>query len=214
MNILLFGDSITGYIPKDVLGFNWSYNFNKVDKNPREENYFVCGTENYTTDMLREYVYPHIDSSGYDTIILQCGVNDFLRPRYDEDCKSKTPEEIATAIQEFVAVIKESSSAEVMLQSLYPIGKDYEAVIPNISRNIRFINEELFQYCSDNGIFFIDMYSDLADEEGFLAENYSDDGLHPNKEGYRIVVDKIKDSVSFSTPLFDYSGFEELNNGL
>ena len=188
MKVLLFGDSITEYIPKDKLNVDWSYNQKKNAENGVDNfDFYKCGAENYATDMLRKYVFPKVNTQPYDIIVLQCGINDFFWPYYDEDYPKKSPEEIFQEIASFAEEIKETSHKKVMVESLYPVknGK-----VTN-QEDIVYINKRLEAFCKANGYKFIDMYSSLVGDDGNYARGLSDDDLHPNARGYEIVAEKL-----------------------
>jgi len=50
------------------------------------------------------------------------------------------------------------------------------------------INHWLRDYCVANGLVYLDYYAALADDNGMLKKELSDDGLHPNAAGYKLMV--------------------------
>ena len=42
-------------------------------------------------------------------------------------------------------------------------------------------------YAEENRIPYVDYYSALADENGALPAEYSDDGVHPNTAAYKVM---------------------------
>src|SRR5215472_1015133 len=50
------------------------------------------------------------------------------------------------------------------------------------------INRWLRDYCGTNGLVYLDYYTALVDEKGMLKEELSDDGLHPNTAGYKLMA--------------------------
>ncbi len=191
MKILLFGDSITGYMPQELLNADWYYNLKKDNTNDNGTiKYYKCAFENYTTKMLKQNIYPKINVQPYDVIVVQCGINDFLRPTYDEDCKKLSVEEIVNGIISFVNEIQNTSKAEVVLQSLYPITIN-RVGLGNIIHDIKYVNNQLAKYCANNNIKFIDMYNLLIDANNQFDSKYTNDGIHPNEEGYKLVAKRL-----------------------
>lgn len=190
MRVLLFGDSITGYMPKELLNTDWYYNLKENNLDDGSLKYYKCAFENHTTEMLKQNIYPKINLKPYDIIVLQCGINDFLRPTYDEDCKKLSPQEIVNGIISFIEEIQKTSKAKLVLQSLYPININRSS-LPNIVDDIKYVNKHLIMYCIENNIKFINMYNVLADNNGRLDIKYSQDGIHPNLQGYKIVANKL-----------------------
>ena len=50
------------------------------------------------------------------------------------------------------------------------------------------LNRWLKNYCATNGLGYLDYFSSMVDDKGLLKRNLADDGLHPNKLGYKIMA--------------------------
>jgi lysophospholipase L1-like esterase len=50
------------------------------------------------------------------------------------------------------------------------------------------LNAWLKDYCAKNGLVYLDYFSALIDDRGMLRRDLSDDGLHPNAAGYKIMA--------------------------
>jgi len=50
------------------------------------------------------------------------------------------------------------------------------------------LNAWLKDYCSKNSLVYLDYFSALIDDHGMLRGDLSDDGLHPNSAGYKIMA--------------------------
>ncbi len=50
------------------------------------------------------------------------------------------------------------------------------------------INNWLREYCASHNYIYVDYYNALKDTNGVLGPDLSDDGLHPNAKGYRIMA--------------------------
>ena len=50
------------------------------------------------------------------------------------------------------------------------------------------LNEWLKAYCAKNGHTYLDYFSAMVDEKGFLKADLANDGLHPNAAGYKIMA--------------------------
>jgi lysophospholipase L1-like esterase len=49
------------------------------------------------------------------------------------------------------------------------------------------LNEWLKKYAAEHGDVYLDYFSALVDEQGFLKRDLTDDGLHPQAKGYRVM---------------------------
>ena len=50
------------------------------------------------------------------------------------------------------------------------------------------LNKWLKDYCAKNHLVYLDYFNVLVDEHGMLKRDLSDDGLHPNDAGYKIMA--------------------------
>jgi lysophospholipase L1-like esterase len=82
----------------------------------------------------------------------------------------------------------------VVLASLLPVS-DYErrggkAIIQTDRRppnQINELNQWIRNYANQNRLTHLDYFSAMVDEKGFLKDELSDDGLHPNAKGYAVM---------------------------
>ena len=50
------------------------------------------------------------------------------------------------------------------------------------------LNRWLKAYCAANGYVYLDYFSAMVDDKGMLKKDLSDDGLHPNAAGFKIMA--------------------------
>jgi lysophospholipase L1-like esterase len=50
------------------------------------------------------------------------------------------------------------------------------------------LNKWLKNYCAKNACVYLDYFTALVDDRGMLKRALSDDGLHPNDAGYKIMA--------------------------
>ena len=55
-------------------------------------------------------------------------------------------------------------------------------------QNILQLNQWLKNYCAANGHVYVDYFSALIDDKGWLRKDLAEDGLHPNPAGYRLMA--------------------------
>jgi lysophospholipase L1-like esterase len=82
-----------------------------------------------------------------------------------------------------------------IMGSILPVSDHHAETDPRYSRtadrppaDIVALNEWLKQECVKRSIPYLDYYSAVVDEKGMLRADLSDDGLHPNTEGYKIMA--------------------------
>lgn len=103
------------------------------------------------------------------------------------------------AIEDNLASMVELARAHkirVVLAALLPIS-DYEKtgegkpIIRSQQRppeKISALNQWIREYSAANDLVYLDYFSATADERGFLRDELSEDGLHPNQKGYEIMA--------------------------
>jgi lysophospholipase L1-like esterase len=91
--------------------------------------------------------------------------------------------------------LAESRKIKVALASVLPIHDYNKDKNPNFEMSkgrppadIKTLNEWIKAYCQRKGFVYLDYFSAMADERGFLKKELADDGLHPNAEGYRAMA--------------------------
>ncbi|MDT7688165.1 MAG: hypothetical protein QOE46_924 [Acidobacteriota bacterium] len=93
-----------------------------------------------------------------------------------------------------MAELARANGIRVVLSSLLPVSdyekRDGQAIIQTMRRppaQIRALNEWMKSYAAAHGSVYLDYFKAMADEHGFLKDELSDDGLHPNAKGYEVM---------------------------
>jgi len=92
-------------------------------------------------------------------------------------------------------IIAASPESIVYVQSVFPIneeiyGRKYNGSITN--ETIRTFNEKLMSICGEKSIYYLDLYSLFADENGELSNEVTADGLHIFSAKYLDWFDYLK----------------------
>jgi lysophospholipase L1-like esterase len=69
--------------------------------------------------------------------------------------------------------------------SILPVGNEAAKTRPTAA--IQAVNRWLQNHCQSEGLVYIDYYSAMVDQSGQMQADLSDDGLHPNAKGYRVM---------------------------
>lgn len=170
-NYLFLGDSITDF-----------YDLDKYYEGINVVNSGISG--NTTKDILKDMnnrVYRYNPSK----VFLLIGTND-IQQDFSKD-------EIVNNIKEILNNIKDKRKySELYLESIYPVDEAKKGSEDRTNKVIKEINSELKSFCKDSNIKYIDLYSKLVDHDDILSDDYSNDGLHLNDEGYEVVTSEIK----------------------
>ena len=178
-NILMLGDSIT-----EMYDLNEFYGEDKLIVN--------SGISGNRADAIlndlkaRAYIY------NPSKVFLLIGINDILWDEASEDYVYEKTIEIVEHVKEKLP------NTQIYIESIYPINSEMNnhfnpVDIDRVKSTVVKVNEKLKDYSKDNpDIKYIDLYSELLNENEELNMAYSDDGLHPNEEGYKIITDILK----------------------
>ena len=93
-----------------------------------------------------------------------------------------------------MAELARTNGIRVVLASLLPVS-DYEVrdgkpIVQTVRRapdKIMALNAWMKNYASANHLVYLDYFSAMVDGKGFLKDELSDDGLHPNAAGYAVM---------------------------
>src|ERR1017187_5533038 len=58
------------------------------------------------------------------------------------------------------------------------------------------LNTWLKDYCAKNGLIYLDYFSAMVDDKGMLKRDMSDEGLHPNASGYKIMAPLAEKAIA------------------
>jgi lysophospholipase L1-like esterase len=137
-----------------------------------------------TTQMLGRFKQDVLDLKPKAVLIL-AGTNDIARGIS------------AGAVEDNLSMMGELAKAhgiKVLFASILPVSDYHKAEGPRfeMTKNhppftIQQVNIWLKEYCRKEGFAYVDYYSAMADANGQIPADQSDDGLHPNAKGYRVM---------------------------
>jgi lysophospholipase L1-like esterase len=113
-------------------------------------------------------------------VVILAGTNDIAGntgPMTNEDIEGN----LAT-----MAELAHAAGIKVVLASVTPVAASQFSQRP-VTR-IRAINGWIRSYSAENGHVYLDYFSPMSDSRGILRAGLSDDGLHPNLNGYAIMT--------------------------
>jgi len=84
---------------------------------------------------------------------------------------------------------------KVIFASVLPVSDYHKDDDPTYERRlqrppvfIKALNDWLQKFCTQHGYTYLDYYSAMVDPETQLQSDLSDDGLHPNAKGFRVMA--------------------------
>lgn len=177
--VVFLGDSITDL---------WSY--------PQSGGFFPGkpyvnrGIGGQTTPQMLVRFRPDVIALQPKVVVILAGTNDIA---------GNTGPMPLSAIEDNLATMVElarTHKIRVVVSSVLPVsdyGHNHEdAPLVQTERRppqqILELNEWLKKYSAENDCVYLDYFSHVADEHGMLKRELSDDGLHPNAQGYAIMA--------------------------
>lgn len=101
-----------------------------------------------------------------------------------------------------IADLADYYKIKFILASVLPVSDYHKDVNPSYERTkerapslIRSLNGWMESLCNERGYSYVDYFSALADESGFLKADLADDGLHPNSSGYRVMAPIVLSAI-------------------
>ena len=92
-----------------------------------------------------------------------------------------------------------------VMASLTPVSDYHKDTDPRFARlagrppaAILRLNDWIRQYCQKESFPYVNYYSAMVDPGGQMMADISDDGLHPNAKGYRIMSPLVVDAINLA----------------
>lgn len=182
--VVFLGDSITdGY---------------RLDEAFPGKPYVNRGISGQTTAQMLVRFYPDVLALKPEAVIILAGTNDIAR--------NNGPQTLEMIQDNIMAMteLAQGHGVKVVLCALLPIndrtiipaggrggGPTPRPRIQSVQRppaDLLKFNAWLKRYAADKGAAYADYYTATVDAQGFLRDGYTNDGLHPNAEGYALMT--------------------------
>lgn len=192
INVVFLGDSLTtgfqqgpGYMPQRYYHFT-----NLLESSLRLFLQEKCigkdiaisnlGVDGDSTSGMLERFNRSVKHENPEIVLIWGGINDLSTRR--------TPEEIFHNIIKLIAKTKEIDAIPIIV-SVAPVAG------PHFNETIQKLNAMIKEYCMNTKVEYVDIYSELTDLDGKLANENSNDGVHLSDLGYRRVMIQIYQTV-------------------
>jgi lysophospholipase L1-like esterase len=170
--VVFMGDSITD---------NWH-----LEENFPGKAYVNRGIGGQTTPQMLIRFRPDVIDLHASVVVILAGTNDIAGntgPMRLEDIEGDYAS---------IAELARVNGIHVVFSSVVPINNYTPRSVPfflqRSPEKILALNAWLKDYCQKNGYVYLDYFSAMVDEKGMLKRDLAEDGLHPNKDGYKIMA--------------------------
>ena len=97
-----------------------------------------------------------------------------------------------------------ANNIRVVIASVLPVsdysknreGKPINQTTRRPPEKIKALNEWIKKYATENALTYLDYSSATTDQKGFLKEELSNDGLHPNDKGYAVMQPLVEQAIA------------------
>ena len=161
--------------------------------------YINRGISGQTTPQMLIRFRPDVVAHKPKVVVILAGTNDLAG-----NTGPTTLEAIEDNLQS-MADLANANGIRVVLASVLPVS-DYESragqqLIQTKRRppeQILALNKRLQEFTKSRGYVYLDYFSAMVDAKGFLTDELSDDGLHPNAQGYVVMAPLAEAAIAAS----------------
>lgn len=160
--------------------------------------YVNRGISGQTTPQMLIRFRPDVVALKPQVVVILAGTND-LSGNTGPMPLSATEDNLAS-----MAELARASGIHVVMASVMPVsdygksrdGKPINQTTRRPPEQILALNEWIKKYVADNKLTYLDYFSAMVDEKGFLKAELSNDGLHPNAKGYEIMAPLVEQAIA------------------
>ena len=180
--VVFLGDSITDY---------W-----KLEDYFPGKPYINRGIDGQTTPQMLVRFRQDVINLQPKVLVVLAGTNDVAGvtgPARNEDIEANYAS---------MAELARLYHIRIVFASLLPVNnytddaKESFALRPR--ERILALNTWLKDYCAKNGLVYLDYFSAVVDDKGMLRGDLSDEGLHPNAAGYKVMAPLAEKAIARS----------------
>lgn len=132
-----------------------------------------------TRGMLERFAWS-VEPENPDIVLLWGGIND-LSSRIQ-------PEAVFSNIVALVERTMAINATPIVLNVAPVAGAHFNETVMDL-------NKLTETYCHEKGVIYVDIFSELTDGEGKLADEYSNDGIHLSDRGYQKILPTVFESI-------------------
>ena len=126
-----------------------------------------------------------------ELIIINAGTNDIAG-----NTGPASPEMIIDNICS-MAEIGLKNDIRIALSTILPVYKyPWNEKVTNVPDRISKVNTALQKYSEKHSLIFIDFFKSMVNEQRGLKSAYGVDGVHPTKQGYKVMSNVVKNTIS------------------
>jgi lysophospholipase L1-like esterase len=151
--------------------------------------YYDRGISGQTTPQMLLRFYDDVLALKPDVMVLKAGINDIAQNTGPYD-QQKTLNNIKAIVQ-----LARANHIKVVLCSVLPaniFGWRPELQPADL---VIALNKEIKKFAEENKFYYLDLYSAVVDDKKGMKIEYSEDGVHPTVEGYKVLEPLVEAAI-------------------
>lgn len=124
-----------------------------------------------------------------DVLVLKAGINDIAENAGPYD-QQRTLNNIKSIVQ-----LAKANKIKVVLCSVLPANKFVWRPAIQPAEKVITLNAALKEYATKEGIFYLDLYPAVVDEQKGMKAIYANDGVHPTVDGYKVLEPLVEEAI-------------------
>jgi lysophospholipase L1-like esterase len=174
MRVVFMGDSITEFWTKSY----WN------------QSHINRGISGQTTPQMLLRFRPDVIALKPRVVVILAGTNDVAG-----NTGPATNEMIVDNIAS-MAELARAHHIKVVLASVLPAAGFYWNADARPAPQIADLNQKIKAYARAQKMTYLDYYSAMVDERPGLKKEYSEDGVHPNEAGYKVMIALVDKAIA------------------
>ncbi|MBS1842307.1 MAG: SGNH/GDSL hydrolase family protein [Acidobacteria bacterium] len=162
-----------------------------------DKPYIDRGISGQTTPQMLIRFRPDVIALRPKVVVILAGTNDIAG-----NTGPMSLEEIESNLAS-MAELARSHKIKVVLSSVLPVydgghnreGKEIVMTDRRPPEKILALNAWIKKYAAESKLTYLDYFSAMVNEKGFLKKDLSEDGLHPNKAGYAVMAPLAESAI-------------------
>jgi lysophospholipase L1-like esterase len=159
--------------------------------------YIDRGISGQTTPQMLIRFRPDVIALNPKVVVILAGTNDLAG-----NTGPMSLEEIEANLAS-MSELARANKIKVVLASVLPVydgghnreGKEIVMTDRRPPEKILALNTWIKKYTAENKLVYLDYFSAMVDDKGFLKRDLSEDGLHPNKAGYDVMAPLAESAI-------------------
>lgn len=156
----------------------------------KKNNYVGRGISGQVSAQMLLRLRPDVIDLKPEAVVILAGTNDIALNDY-----AMTPEKTFGNIVSMVQ-LAQANNIKVILCSTMPASHFGWRPRVKPAEAIKALNKKVKEYAEQNNIEYVDYHGAMADSEGGLPKKYSEDGVHPNLEGYKVMEGLVQKAIN------------------